>query len=146
MGNYVTIDDVKVKVTNIVEDPQLNRPSKSIIGGNGSHTAYVGDGGRNITLTIRANAVQIQDYQKLWKKGSPVTLISQSEADYNGFYHVVKFKNTEFKKRAFHVDLTLQEDYQFNVTRQNFVNYNVSPSSNNTQINVGQKWSTDATL
>ena len=38
--------------------------------------------------------------------------------------------------------MTLQENYTFNVTKQNFINYNVTPTANTTKINIGDKWDT----
>ena len=71
---------------------------------------------------------------------SSVTVTSQSEADYNGIYNITSYKPSEDKRGVWHITMTLQENYTFNVVKQNFINYNVTPTANSTTIDVGDKW------
>lgn len=138
--SYFMINNVAANVTKIESDRQLQRPTKPILGSTGSHTSFLGRGGRLITLTIRAQSSNIQAFENLALLESSVTVTSQSEADYNGIYNITTYKPSEDKKGVWHITMTLQEDYTFNVVKQNFINYNVTPSANSTIIDVGDKW------
>ena len=136
--SFLTIDKIQVKIVKIDFDTQLNRPSKQIIGASGSHTVYLGDGGRLLNLSVTANATDYPKLEKLYKKGSKVTVISKSAAKYNGLYHISTFTGTETRSGRFSISMKLQEDFVFNVTRQNFTSYQVKSQVANTQIVVGQ--------
>jgi hypothetical protein len=134
------INNVAANVTKIEEDQQLQRPTKPILGSNGSHTTFLGKGGRLLTLTIRANENNIQAFQNLAALESSVTVISQSMADYNGIYNITSYKPSEDKRGVFHITMTLQENYVFNVTMGSFTDNQVSPVDSSTVISVGEKW------
>lgn len=135
---FLTLDKIQVKVLKIELDTQLNRPSKQIIGASGSHTNYLGDGGRLLNLSVTVDATNYPNLEKLYKKGSKVTLISKSSAKYNGLYHITIFTGTETRPGRFSVTMKLQEDFVFNVVRQNFTNYQVKDQVQSSEVEVGQ--------
>jgi hypothetical protein len=135
---FLTIDKIQVKVLKIDFDSQLNRPSKPIIGVSGSQTNYLGDGGRLLNLSVTVDAKNYPNLVKLYKKGSKVTVISKSSAKYNGLYHITIFTGTETRPGRFSVTMKLQEDFVFNIVRQNFTNYQVKAQAQNTDVEVGQ--------
>lgn len=144
MSSYVTINTINVEVLDINLDPQLNRPTKAIIGVNGSRTSYQGMGGRLLNLSILAVGDRYQKMEDLYKYGQRVPLISKSEAKYNGFYHITSFTSEEYKPGRFKITMKLQEDFTFNNIRVNFVTYAVAPQQSGTEINVGDKWDVGA--
>jgi len=144
MSGYVTIDNITIPVTNISLDPQLMRPVSQIVGASGSHTSYQGNGGRLLEISAFANDSQYPKIDTLWKKGKRVPLISNSKAKYNGFYHIIDFKPVEYKKGRFTITIKLQEDFTFNVTRKNFIDYNIKIKDSKVQMKVGDKWTTDS--
>ena len=118
--SYFMINNVAANVTKIEEDQQLQRPTKPILGSTGSHTSFLGMGGRLLTLTIRAQESNIQAFQNLAQINSSVIVTSQSEADYNGIYNITSYKPSEDKRGVWHITMTLQENYTFNVVKQDF--------------------------
>ena len=136
---YVTIDETSVRVVDISDDPQLQRPMKGLVGG-GTHVNYLGNSGRFITLDCRASGEEHSELQSLWKKAAKVTLISPSEADYNGEYHITSFTSKEYRKGRFTIEMKLIEDFIFNVTRQDFVNYTITGKTSSTTIDIGDTW------
>jgi phage protein U len=146
MSSYINLHgNINLKVTDIQFDPQLNRPTKAIVGANGSHTSYQGMGGRLLTITCVGNANQITDLTNLYKMGHSTPLISKSAAKYNGIYHIVSFTHDEDKPNHFKVTMKLQEDYVFNMVRVNFVTYQVKAKFSGTEIKVGDKYTVSAT-
>jgi len=143
--SYVTIQGLDVKVLDIQLDPQLNRPTKAIVGANGSHTNYQGMGGRLITLSVFATNSDYNNFQTLYNYGDKVSLISQSAAQYNGLYHITNFTSDEYQPGRFKISMKLQEDFVFNITRMDFVTYDVKPSQPGNEIVVGEKWNISAT-
>jgi hypothetical protein len=141
--NYVTIDNIKIQVTNISQDPQLVRPSTQIIGG-GSSVEYHGSGGRLLEITAFATGDEYPQLESLWKKNKRVSLISQSKAKYNGFYHILSFTHVEYKKQRFTINMKLQEDFTFKITKKNFIDYNVKIIHSAVEVKVGGKWNTES--
>jgi phage protein U len=141
---YITINTVNLQVLDIQLDPQLNRPTKSIVGTNGSNTSYQGMGGRLITISIVASGDRYQKMEWLYKYGKRVSLISKSSAKYNGFYHITSFTVDENRPNHFKITMKLQEDYTFNMVRVNFVTYQVKAQVTGTELKVGDKWQVSA--
>ena len=140
MSSYVTINNIDVKVLDIQLDPQLNRPTKAILGVNGSNTKYMGMGGRLITLSVLATGDQYTNLSNLYKVGTKMPLISKSLAQYNGLYHITIFTSDEYQPGRFKISMKLQEDFVYNITRMDFVTYDVKPQQTGTEIVVGAKW------
>lgn len=143
--NYVTFGMVKVKVLDITLDPQLNRPSKAIVGAEGSQTSYMGSGGRLITLSVLATSKDYQDIASLHQYGKRMAFTSLSSAQYNGHYHITSFTSDEYKPNRFKISMKLQEDYVFNMVQVNFVTYQVKPTYTGDEMVVGDKWQISAT-
>jgi hypothetical protein len=143
--NYVTFGMVKVKVLDIALDPQLNRPSKAIVGADGSQTSYMGSGGRLLSLSVLATGNEYQNIAGLYKYGKRMAFTSLSSAKYNGHYHITSFTSDEYKPNRFKISMKLQEDYVFNMIQVNFVTYQVKPTYTGNEMVVGDKWQISAT-
>lgn len=137
---YITIDNTNIRVTSINLDPQLQRITRPIIGAGGSITNYIGSGGKILTLECRANNDEYNDLKELYTKNEKVTLISPSEADYNNDYHIIQFNQTEYRKGHFTISMKLIEDFTYNITRQDFVNYTITAKTVGNEVDVGETW------
>ena len=144
MSRYVTIHGINVKILDIAFDPQLNRPTKAILGASGSQTSYLGSGGRLLNLSILCNGNEYHNFENLYKLGKKMPLISKSAAKYNGMYHITIFTADEYKPNRFKITMKLQEDFKFNITQMNFVSYATKPKTTGTEIKVGEKWNVGA--
>lgn len=140
---YFLINETPIRIKNIQEDPQLQRPAKPIIGANGSHVNYLGDAGTQLTIEGRSNETEHNNIKKLYKLSQKVTVTSPSSARYNGYYHITKFTATENKPDKFTINITLQKHFTFNVKRTDFVNYVIKPKTSSSEITVGETWDVD---
>lgn len=120
---YVTLNGVQLKIKNIKEDPQLSTNVKPYAGGTGSFTSDLGDKGRQLELTVHGDKKNILELQRLKKTRTIIPLISESQANYNGFYRITSAPLNESKKGLFEIVFTLQEDKPFNSTRMNYTTY-----------------------
>lgn len=133
---YLKLNTITITVEKpaIELDYQLNRKTRQIVNGKGSYTKFLGSGGRLISFTALAKGSRIRTIQKLVNVTSPLTLISPSQAKYNGKYKIVGFGPiTEYEKGYFKIPMKLQEHYKFNITKKNFKNYQVKPKKATTK-------------
>lgn len=126
--SYIILDDIPLKIKSIGKDPQLNVVNKSYVGVEGSFIRYKGSKGRKLELSVYVGKDQVTKVEELERKGSPVILISESMANYNGQYYVTEVGWDENKKGIWSVSITLLEYVEPNVVLTDFENWNVSSS------------------
>nr|WP_319372449.1 peptidoglycan-binding domain-containing protein [uncultured Methanobacterium sp.] len=123
--SYVTLDNLPLKIKSISRDPQPNIVNKSYVGG-GSFIRNKGFKGRKLDLTVYVGKDQIELFEDLEKKTTPVILTSESKADYNGQYHITEIRPSEGKKGVWNYTITLIEYIEPNIVWANFSTWNVS--------------------
>lgn len=120
---YVTLNGVPLKIKSIKDDNQLNSNVKAYAGGTGSYTSNLGSKGRQIELTVHGDQKNITSLQSLRNNRNVMALVSESLAQYNGFYRIVSAPLNESKKGLYELVLTLQEHREFNYTKMNYTSY-----------------------
>ena len=124
--SYIVLDNIPLKIKSISRDPQLNVVNKSYVGADGSFIRHKGSKGRKIDLSVYVGKDQIEKIETLERKGSPVVLTSESEANYNGQYYITEIRANEERKGVWGYSISLQEYVEPNIIYSNFSNWNVS--------------------
>ena len=122
---YVNLNGIDLRVKSIDLDPQLKSSVKPFVQGGGSNTTLTGDGGRQLSIVVSAKQDNIKAVQGLKDVNDDMVLISESNADYNGFYYLTGYKSSEKSRGIYEVTLTLQEKAEFNAVMMDFINYDI---------------------